>query len=155
MVNSLLFLITTFPFLQASLVNIYNISACFGVIANILDDLQITPFPILFINKEKLQKHYYDYKQLSEINSGDIRINNDKLPSYEAMVAYAKCTNNPINDNEAIILRTIDLLIATGQRINEITYISFNCLVKTPEKDNNGNIVLPLWRIGFSSMLFY
>jgi len=122
--------------------NLYNISACLGAIANILDDLQITPSPILFINKEKPQKHYYDYKQLSEISSGNTRINNDKLPSYEAMVAYAKCTNNPINDNEAIILRTIDLLIATGQRINEITCIPFNCLVETPEKDNNGNIVL-------------
>lgn len=120
----------------------YNAAANLKAIADTIDDLQITYSKINYIHSEKPQRYYFNYKELAEINSNDIRINNDKLPSNEALLAYAQCTNNPLNDSEAIILRTIDLLIATGQRVNEITFIPFKCLVKVPQKDQNNNNLL-------------
>lgn len=120
---------------------IYEAAANLKVIANLIDKLKITPLAINYINCEKNNHYYHNYKSLSELNSEDDRIGKEKLPSYEAMVAYAICTNNPINDNEKILLRTIDLLIAMGQRANEVTYIPYDCWVEIEKKDEKGKLI--------------
>jgi len=58
------------------------------------------------------------------------------------MKAYALCTNQPINDKEEILLRTIDLLIAMGQRANEVTLIPVDCWVEKPVTDTAGTPLL-------------
>lgn len=121
---------------------IYEAAANLKVVADLLDKLDITPLAINYINCEKNNHYYHDYKSLSELNSEDDRIGKEKLPSYEAMVAYAICTNKPINNDEKILLRTIDLLIAMGQRANEVTYIPYDCWVEIEKKDENGKIIL-------------
>lgn len=41
------------------------------------------------------------------------------MPPFEALAAYAQCTNQPLNDDERILLRATDLHIALGARIGE------------------------------------
>lgn len=60
--------------------------------------------------------------------------------SREAIEAYAAATNAPINNGEEILLRTIDLLIAMGQRGNEVTHIPLDCWVEQVEKNEKGVI---------------
>lgn len=120
--------------------NIYDTSANLMVISEVIDKKHLTPSPIGF-KAVKSQRSYFNYKTNADYIDDTERTGNDKLPSYEAMQAYALCTNNPINDNEEILLRTIDLLIAMGQRGNEVALIPLDCWVENPEKDKTGNLV--------------
>jgi hypothetical protein len=121
--------------------NIYDATANLQVIASVLDKKKITPYPIDFKNSFTPFRSKHSYKAIAEITEDDKRINDEKLPSYDAMKAYAVCTNNPINDDEEILLRTIDLLIAMGQRGNEVTLIPYDCWVERPVKGRHGEVI--------------
>ena len=58
------------------------------------------------------------------------------------MEAYALCTNHPLNDSEEILLRVIDLLIATGQRGNEVAVIPYDCWVERAIRGATSEIVV-------------
>jgi hypothetical protein len=109
--------------------NLYDVAANLQAIADIIDLLNITPLPISF--KHTVSQHHrnHEVKSIRNVDDNE-RKDEDKLPSYEAMQAYAIATNNPINDNEEILLRTIDLLIAMGQRGNEVTVLPLDCWVE-------------------------
>lgn len=137
---------------QLNYKNIYNSAINLKVISNIIDIKNLTVRPINYSPSIK-PTHYSSKASSNKSIDLDKRINADKLPSYEALVAYAKCTNNPINDYEEILIRTIDLLIITGQRGNEITHIPLDCLVEKIIYDNNGveicdNHGVPLMNVG-------
>ncbi|OCA71944.1 hypothetical protein BBI01_07240 [Chryseobacterium artocarpi] len=117
---------------------IYNNSTRLKRISDFIDQFKLSPIPIEFKNNVKCKD--YTYTSISSMDFDD-RIESKKLPSYEAIVAYAKCTNSPLNNYEAILLRTIDLIIATGLRANEILLLPYNCLIKKVRKDENGNIL--------------
>jgi hypothetical protein len=121
--------------------NLYDTSANLKVISEVIDKKQLTPYPIGF-TAVKSQRSYFNYKTQNDHIDDNDRAGEEKIPSYEAMQAYALCTNNPINDNEEILIRTIDLLIAMGQRGNEVALIPFDCWVENTEKDKSGNPVL-------------
>ncbi|WP_047788769.1 hypothetical protein [Tenacibaculum mesophilum] len=104
--------------------NLYDSATNLKVISNILDSKKITDHPINFIHNITPENHYYSKKEITKTDV-DYR-NEDKLPSYEALKAYAECTNVPINPNEEILLRAIDLLIATGMRVNEVAFIPYD-----------------------------
>lgn len=121
--------------------NIYDAAASLQVIADIIDKKKITPVPIDFKNSATPNQSYHNYKAIVDITDDDKRIDDEKLPSYEAMRAYAACTNNPINNDEEILLRTIDLFIAMGQRGNEVTLIPYDCWVEKVAKDKYGQTI--------------
>lgn len=124
--------------------NYYDASASLSVVANVIDSKQITSQLLDFKPETSPLNSRHNYIPMSEIDSDKSRKDDEKLPSYEAMVAYAECTNNPINNDEEILLRTIDLLVAMGQRGNEITLIPFDCWVETEQKSKGGSVVLNL-----------
>ena len=66
----------------------------------------------------------------------------EKELSKEALLAYGQITNAPANDNEEVLLRTIDLLVATGMRGNEVLRLPVDCLIHRTAKDHSGKILL-------------
>jgi len=121
---------------ESSYKNIYAVATTLQVISTIIDENNLTVEPIFFKHFIPEVESRHTYIPISELGSDKIRKMDEKLPSYEAMKAYAICTNDPFNDDEEIILRTIDLLIVMGQRGNEVALIPLDCWVedRTPSK---------------------
>lgn len=72
------------------------------------DYFEISALPLEFKNPEpshRAQSRRIDRENISR------RIGEDKLPPLEALAAYAQCTNQPLNDDERILLRATDLHI--------------------------------------------
>ncbi|WP_339532496.1 hypothetical protein [Pseudomonas mucidolens] len=123
--------------------NIYDAISHLQVIANTIDNLQLTEFAIHFEHDAKPEKRRHDYISLHDPDRAvKQRKSDDRLPSREAMEAYALCSNNPLSDGEEILLRVIDLLIATGQRGNEVAVIPYDCWVERPIKGTTGGVVV-------------
>lgn len=120
--------------------NLYDSISNLKLIADTLDELNIPDTKIQFEHRVKPNEAHYKHKELSKIEDDNYR-DDTKLPSFELFSAYAKCTNNPINDNEEILLRTIDLLIATGQRGNEVAVIPFDCMVFREKRNKDGKLI--------------
>lgn len=59
----------------------------------------------------------------------------EKLPSSNALKALAEASNNPLDENEKIILRIIDLLVSGGFRIGEVLSLRKDCWVEEPILD--------------------
>ncbi|MCS6295375.1 MAG: hypothetical protein H8K09_04005 [Nitrospira sp.] len=109
-------------------------------IASEMDYHGITNPPLDFIHPFRCEGHRRARASKSG-QSVDGREEERKLPSMQAIAAYAKCTNDPIDDNERILLRACDLQIVLGNRINETLLIPKNCLVEETVKGSDG---LPL-----------
>ena len=108
-----------------------------------MDKLQLTEVSIHFEHTAKPERTTHDYISLHDPDRAvKQRKSDDRLPSREAMEAYALCTNNPTNDGEEILLRVIDLLIATGQRGNEVAVIPYDCWVERPIIGAKGEVVV-------------
>lgn len=123
--------------------NLYDAISHLQVIADTIDNLQLTEIAIHFEHDAKPEKRRHDYISLHDPDRAvKQRKSDDKLPSREAMEAYAICSNNPLSDGEEILLRVIDLLIATGQRGNEVAVIPYDCWVKRPIKGTTGEVVV-------------
>ncbi|TCD24506.1 hypothetical protein E0D86_04725 [Pseudomonas sp. IC_126] len=123
--------------------NLYDAISHLQVIADTIDNLQLTEIAIHFEHDARPEKRRHDYISLHDPDRAvKQRKSNDRLPSREAMEAYALCSNNPVSEGEEILLRVIDLLIATGQRGNEVAVIPFDCWVERNIKDTEGNIVV-------------
>jgi hypothetical protein len=129
--------------------NIFDAATNLQIIADVIDKKNLSSKKILFKHGFKSGNIYYKYNSKKNIDFNEPE-GNEKLPSFESLAAYAECSNNPIDDNEEILLRTIDLLIVTGQRVNEITHIPYDCWVEKAvvdsigrkEKDANGNYII-------------
>ncbi|WP_156026783.1 hypothetical protein [Sporocytophaga myxococcoides] len=121
--------------------NIFDAAANLQVIAELIDKKELTEYPLNFKHGLKAGHKYFEYKTLKEIDIEDKRKDEEKLPSLEAMKAYALCTNNPINESEEILLRTIDLLIAMGQRANEVALLPYDCWVEKAVIGKDGQVV--------------
>ncbi|MCF7202516.1 hypothetical protein [Pseudomonas oligotrophica] len=123
--------------------NFYDAISYLQVIADTIDNHQLTEIAIHFEHDARPEKRRHDYISLHDPDRAvKQRKSNDRLPSLEAMEAYALCSNNPVSEGEEILLRVIDLLIATGQRGNEVAVIPFDCWVERNIKDSEGNIVV-------------
>lgn len=123
--------------------NLYNAISHLQVIADTIDKLQLTDTAIHFVHDAKPEKGRHEYISLHDPDRAvKQRKSDDRLPSREAMEAYALCSNNPLSDGEEILLRVIDLLIATGQRGNEVAVIPYDCWVERPIKGTTGEIVI-------------
>ena len=123
--------------------NLYDAISHLQVIADTIDKLQLTDTAIHFTHDAKPEKSRHEFISLHDPDRAvKQRKSDDKLPSREAMEAYAICSNNPLNDGEEILLRVIDLLIATGQRGNEVAVIPYDCWVERPIKGTTGEVVV-------------
>lgn len=123
--------------------NLYDAISHLQVIADTIDNLKLTEIAIHFEHDAKPEKRRHDYISLHDPDRAvKQRKSDDRLPSREAMEAYAICSNNPLNDGEEILLRVIDLLIATGQRGNEVAVIPYDCWVERPIKGTTGEVVV-------------
>lgn len=77
-----------------------------------------------------------------------------KMPSQEALTALADASNNPLDDNECVLLRHIDLLAATGFRVGEALTLPLDCWVEEAKIGSDGKAVrdpatgLPVIRYG-------
>lgn len=116
--------------------NLYDAANCLQVIGAFIDKHKLTKLPIAFVCQVEppAPRLRHDPKLERETLSS-------KLPSKEAMVAYAQCTNSPINDREEILLRTIDLHIALGSRIGESLLIPLDCWVERAVRDNQNAVI--------------
>jgi len=123
---------------EAGYRNMYDAASTLKVIASIVDKYKITLRSIEFNHSYKVTSTRNSYVPISEMGSDKARAEDEKLPSLEAFKAYAQCTNNPIDDDEEVLLRTIDLLIVMGQRGNEVTLIPFDCWVEQDRIGKNG-----------------
>ena len=123
--------------------NLYDVISHLKVIADTIDKLQATEIAIHFEHEARPDSSRHDYISLHDPDRAvKQRKSDEKLPSREAMEAYAQCTNYPTCDSEEILLRVIDLLIATGQRGNEISVIPYDCWVERPIKSELGETVI-------------
>lgn len=122
--------------------NIYDAASSLRVIADIIDKKGLTPLALDFQHHIKVQSSRNTYIPISELGTDKARKDDGKLPSYEALKAYAICSNSPIDDNEEILLRTIDLLIVMGQRGNEVTFIPYDCWIEKRQTNNDGSAQL-------------
>ena len=123
--------------------NLYDAISHLQVIADTIDNLQLTEIAIHFEHDAKPEKRRHDYISLHDPDRAvKQRKSDDRLPSREAMEAYALCSNNPLSEGEEILLRVIDLLIATGQRGNEVAVIPYDCWVERPIKGTTGEVVV-------------
>lgn len=123
--------------------NLYDAISHLQVIADTIDKLQLTETAIHFVHDAKPEKRRHEYISLHDPDRAvKQRKSDDRLPSREAMEAYALCSNNPLSDGEEILLRVIDLLIATGQRGNEVAVIPYDCWVERPIKGTTGEVVV-------------
>jgi hypothetical protein len=61
-----------------------------------------------------------------------------KMPSLAALNALANASNNPVDDDERVLLRTIDLLVVGGFRVGEVLTLPLNCWVEELAYDQNG-----------------
>jgi hypothetical protein len=123
--------------------NLYDATSHLQVVADTIDSQQLTEIAIHFEHDAKPEKRRHDYISLHDPDRAvKQRKSDDRLPSREAMEAYALCSNNPLNEGEEILLRVIDLLIATGQRGNEVAVIPYDCWVERPIKRPTGEVVV-------------
>lgn len=123
--------------------NLYDAISHLQVVADTIDSLQLTEIAIHFEHDAKPEKRRHDYISLHDPDRAvKQRKSDDRLPSRESMEAYALCSNNPISESEEILLRVIDLLIATGQRGNEVAVIPYDCWVERPIKGATGEVVV-------------
>jgi len=123
--------------------NLYDAISHLQVIADTIDKLQLTETAIHFVHDAKPEKRRHEYISLHDPDRAvKQRKSDDRLPSREAMEAYTLCSNNPLSDGEEILLRVIDLLIATGQRGNEVAVIPYDCWVERPIKGTTGEVVV-------------
>ena len=105
--------------------NLYDAANNMAVIAKVIDRHCISSVPLNFINTISAPPPRLRHHPSSERNALP-----SKLPSKEALEAFAKCTNNPISDSEEILLRIIDLHIAMGTRVNETLLIPLDCWIE-------------------------
>lgn len=63
-----------------------------------------------------------------------------KMPSITALDALADISNNPLDDNERVLMRVVDLLVVGGFRIGEALTLPLDCWVETPALDDNGKV---------------
>ncbi|WP_433694617.1 hypothetical protein [Herbaspirillum seropedicae] len=117
--------------------NLYDAANCLEVLGKAIDKYKLTSVPIGFVCQVQPPVPRMRHDPTTEREALP-----SKLPSREAMVAYAQCTNNPINDREEILLRIVDLHIALGARINESLLIPFDCWVEREVRDDQ-NLVIP------------
>ncbi|WKV11460.1 hypothetical protein [Marivirga harenae] len=120
--------------------NIYDAAANIKLVADAIDELNLLSTRISFQHSFQPNRSYHSNKRLSAIFDDNER-DDTKTPSMQLFEAYAQCTNNPINENEEILLRTIDLLITLGQRGNEVTVIPYDCWLELEKYDKNGSAI--------------
>ncbi|NQD38255.1 hypothetical protein HPT27_14600 [Permianibacter sp. IMCC34836] len=94
------------------------------------DDHGITPIPLQYSGSTR---RYSAAEPISE-NWPDMRRQASKLPDEAALRALAQCSASPLDDNERILLRILDLQLVLGTRIGETLALPVDCWVqeKTP-----------------------
>ena len=68
-----------------------------------------------------------------------------KMPSAEALEALAAISSHPLDDNEQVLVRIIDLLIVGGFRIGEALTLPRDCWVEETVLDARGQPRTPDW----------
>ena len=63
----------------------------------------------------------------------------EKIPSEEVFEALAEISNTPLDDEELIRIRIIDLLVVGGFRIGEVLSLPVNCWISKPQFLKDGN----------------
>lgn len=111
---------------------IYHIGRSLQEIATWLDDRELTNVRLSFKNPVESPGNGDGLDPESQAK-GLL-----KMPSAAALDALADISNNPLNDDERILLRIIDLLVVGGFRIGETLNLPVDCWVEAPALENNG-----------------
>lgn len=89
----------------------YDSAVRLQAISEVIDQYRLTTSPLFFTHGLKSPNRYLRYISMTDpAREEKLRRDDEKLPSREALEAYAVCTNSPLNDDEEVLLRTIDLL---------------------------------------------
>ncbi len=115
-------------------VQMYDATTNLSKISSTIDSFGLSIINTAYKTNERPTRQHYKVKFEGEEPEG-------KEFSREAVEAYAIATNSPVNEGEEILLRTLDLLFAMGQRANEVTHIPLNCWVERVEKDTLGQAI--------------
>lgn len=102
-------------------------------ISNFLDENQLTDFPINFQNPVVPPPHADGLDEESQAKGLE------KMPSPEALQALGEASSSPIDDDERIILRVIDLFVAGGFRAGEGLTIPLDCWVEEEGYESKEN----------------
>lgn len=109
----------------------YSIGALLQQISQLVDEREIARLRIGFINPIGHPPHADGLDEESQAK-GML-----KLPSKLALENLAIASNAPLNDDERILLRVIDLLVVGGFRIGEALTLPVNCWVEEAAYDEN------------------
>jgi hypothetical protein len=112
----------------------YNLGSLLAEVSDFIDDNQLAPFPINFKNPVSQPSHSDGLDEESQAKGMA------KMPSEEALKALAKASNSPLNDDERILLRIIDLQVVGGFRAGEVLTIPLNCWVEEIAYGESKNI---------------
>lgn len=100
----------------------YRVGVALGEIADTLDRKKLTGVRILF--KNPISRPTCAHK-----NTSEAKVAREKaLPSLEVIEAIGILANTELTTEEAIIIRTVEILLLTGFRINEVLELPVDCL---------------------------
>jgi hypothetical protein len=123
---------------RRDVLNVHSMGRNLELIAAAVDRFELTPQRLAFnnpIHGRRPRSFDVDPRDLAR------RRAEEKLPRLETLAAYAHCTNTPLNDDERILLRAIDLHIALGTRIGEALTIPLDCWIEEAIKDPVGRVL--------------
>jgi len=114
---------------------VYGYGRLLQEISNFLDENQLTDSPINFQNPVVSAPRADGLDEESQAKGLE------KMPSPEALQALGQASSSPIDDDERIMLRIIDLFIVGGFRVGEGLTIPLDCWVEEEGYDSkeNGN----------------
>lgn len=111
----------------------YQIGQLLQEIAQFVDENRLTTAAIHFKNIISHPPHMDDTDEKSQAKGMG------KMPSQLALDALASASSAPKNDDERIVLRVIDLLVAGGFRIGEVLTLPLDCWVEETGHDQNSS----------------
>ena len=111
----------------------YQIGQLLQEIAGFVDENRLTSAAIHFKNIISHPPHMDGTDEKSQAKGME------KMPSQLALDALASASNAPESDNERIMLRVIDLLVAGGFRIGEALTLPLDCWVEETGRDQSSS----------------
>lgn len=110
----------------------FHIGRSLQQIADWLDEREITERRIRFINP------IASPPRGDRLDAESQAKGLEKMPSARSLELLADISNDPLDDNERIMMRTIDLMVVGGFRIGEALTLPLDCWVESQDIDQNG-----------------
>ncbi|SOB57938.1 conserved protein of unknown function [Pseudodesulfovibrio profundus] len=111
----------------------YRMANSLQEVAKFIDEHRLTPLRIGYHSTIKKERVGDLRDQIGQAKGME------KMPSEEVFEALAEISNTPLDDEELIRIRIIDLLVVGGFRIGEVLSLPVNCWISKPQFSKDGN----------------